>query len=528
MTLTTKQKTWMVPAALSMTALMGMLAGCSGEKETAGNSSTQPSASSAVTLDKPVTVRFMVQNDPGAPMNNDMPWVKEFTKHTGVQFDWIAGPENADQYKEKFNLTIASGDVPDLMESPGDMLNKGGEAGTFLSIDKYLDKMPNLKKLLDSNPAYARALKTDGGKIYYLPHFLAVKTNNTFLLRQDWLDKLGLKQPQTSDEMYNVLKAFKDQDPNGNGKADEIPFTTRNKKAGLNGFIEPFGVSLDEDFIVENGKVSFTYTNPKLKNAFAYLNKLYKEKLIDTEYATNDTKIWDQRLSTQVSGMTWDVFARQDYFNKSIQQVNKDVNISIINPLKSTDGKQYTKNQQLPIATTGIAISAKSKNIDQLIKWADWFYSQEGQLSYNFGIEGDTYTMVNGQPQYSDKVVKDPKLAAGSVIKALGRLHFVSKLDIRYENASQSEDVVKKRDEAAKFVTDRFPKEYLSYTPEEREVINAKYTEISTFKDEMFDKFIYGNESIDKFDDFVAKINKMGLDDVTKVQQAAYDRYMKR
>ena len=68
----------------------------------------------------------------------------------------------------------------------------------------------------------------------------------------------------------------------------------------------------------------------------------------------------------------------------------------------------------------------------------------------------------------------------------------------------------------------------MSYTPEEREVINAKYTEISTFKDEMFDKFIYGNESLDKFDDFVAKINKMGLNDVIKVQQAAYDRYMKR
>ena len=158
--------------------------------------------------------------------------------------------------------------------------------------------------MLDSNPAYARALKTDGGKIYYLPHFLAVKTNNTFLLRQDWLDKLGLKQPQTPDEMYNVLKAFKEKDPNGNGKVDEIPFTTRNKKVGLNGFIEPFGVSLEEDFIVENGKVGFTYTNPKLKDALAYLNKLYKDKLIDSEYATNDTKIWDQRLSTEVSGMT--------------------------------------------------------------------------------------------------------------------------------------------------------------------------------------------------------------------------------
>ncbi|WP_245855760.1 extracellular solute-binding protein [Paenibacillus rigui] len=521
-----KQRKWIVPAAMSLTlATVGVLAGCTPSDKGA---SDKTNAGKSPASDKPITVRFLVQNDPGAPMKNDMPWVKEFTKHTGVQFDWIAGPENADQYKEKFNLTIASGDIPDLMEGPGDMLIKGGDAGTFLAIDKYLDKMPNLKKLLDENPAYARALKTDNGRIYFLPHFLAVKTNNAFLVRQDWLDKLGLKQPQTPDEMYNVLKAFKEKDPNGNGKADEVPFTTRNKKVGLGGFVEPFGVSLEEDFIVENGKVGFTYTNAKMKDALAYLNKLFKEKLIDGEYATNDQKIWDQRLATEVAGMTWDVFARQDYFNKSIQQANKNANISMMNPLKGADGKQYTKSQQLPVGATGIAISAKSKNIEQLIQWADWFYSPEGQLAFNFGIEGDTYTLVNSQPQYTDKIVKDPKLAPGSVIKALGRLHFVSKLDIRYENASQSPEVVKKRDEVAKFVTDRFPKEYLSYTPEEREVINSKYTEISTFKDEMFDKFVYGAESLDKFDEFAAKINKMGLADVVKVQQAAYDRYMKR
>jgi putative aldouronate transport system substrate-binding protein len=511
-----------VLSTLVLVLTVGIAAGCTGVAPIPTPTPTSQLNPSAL------TVRYMVQNDSGAPMSNDLPWVQEFIKRTNVKFEWITGPENSDQYKEKFNLTIASDAIPDLMEGYGDMLIKGGESGVFAPIDEYLNQMPNLKKLIESDPVYARSLKTDKGKIYYLPHFLAVKPYHTFLVRQDWLDKLGLKQPQTIDEMYEVLKAFKEKDPNGNGIADEIPFTTRFKELGLGGFVEPFGISLEEDFFVENGKIGFTYTNPKLKEAFAYLNKLFNEGLIDKEYATNDTKIWDQRLVTQVAGMTWDVFARQDSLNKGLTQVNPIANILIMLPLKGNDGQPYTKSQQLPVAAVGLGINANSKHIEQIVKWADWFYSPEGQQIFNFGIEGETFTLENGQPAYTDKILKDDKLAPGGVMKAMGRHHWFSKLDIRYENASQSPSVVMRRDEVTKYVKDRFPKEYLSYTPQEREIINATYTQISTYKDEMFNKFIYGAEPIEKFDEFVQKINEMGLEKVIQVQQAAYDRYLIR
>ncbi|AEI42976.1 extracellular solute-binding protein [Paenibacillus mucilaginosus] len=512
----------------SLSVTLAVLAGCSASSSDTP-SAADPKASGQAAPGGPVKARWLVQSHPNAQMNNDMLWVKEVAAKTNVNIEWIAGPENLDQYKEKFNLTVVSGDIPDLMSGPVDMFVKGGEAGAFEPLNNWIDKaMPNFKKLLESNPEYARNIKTDDGNIYYIPSFAAVKANSVFIVRQDWLDKLGLKAPNTPDEMYNVLLAFKEKDPNGNGKPDEIPFTTRGKKKGLNGFIEPFGVSLDEDFLVENGKVSYTYTDPRMKEALVYLNKLFKEKLIDNEYATNDSKIWDQRLSTEASGMTWDVFVREDYFDKTIVKANPKGDFSIFLPLQTKDGQRYTKSQQLSVIEYTRGISSKTPHKEALAKWADWFYGPEGHMTYNFGILGQTYTMENNEPKYTDMIMKDPNNSPLTKMMSMGRYQWPAVNDIRYENASQSPSVVKMRDEVSKLVKPRFPKEYVSYTQEERDVINAKFTEISTFTDEMFDKFVYGAEPIDKFDEYAANIKKMGVDEVIKVQQAAYDRYMKR
>ena len=146
----------------------------------------------------------------------------------------------------------------------------------------------------------------------------------------------------------------------------------------------------------------------------------------------------------------------------------------------------------------------------------------------NFGIEGQTYTMENGEPKYTDLMMKDPNNSPATKMVSMGRLNWPMWNDVRYENASQSANTIPMRDAVSKLVVDRFPKEYLSYTEQEREVINYKFTEITTFKDEMMDKFILGAEPIENFDKFVENINKMGLDEITKLQQGAYDRYIKR
>jgi putative aldouronate transport system substrate-binding protein len=390
-------------------------------------------------------------------------------------------------------------------------------------MEKY---MPNIKKALAENGNAEKLLKNDNGKIYYLARLTAAKPANILLVRQDWLDKLQLKTPQTTDDIYNMLKAFKEKDPNGNGKNDEIPFTCRGKLSSLSAFMEGFGIYGKDAFLVEDGKVKYTYTDSRYKNSLIYLNKLYKEKLIDNEYITNDLNTWQSRLTTGISGLTYDMFVRADFLNNLMTNTANAKFVGIL-PLKGPDGKVITKDQQ-KLLGAATSISSKSKYKVEIAKFFNWMYSEEGILLTNFGVEGDQYTMVSGQPKYTDKIMKDPKKSPLITLFGDGfRDNWPYKTDIRYENAMGSDEQNKLRDTITPTIIPNYP-DSLTYTDEERKVMTSKYTQIQTYWDEMANKFVMGTESLDKFDDFVKKVDQMGLQDVLKVQQASYDRFMKR
>ncbi len=355
----------------------------------------------------------------------------------------------------------------------------------------------------------------------------AVKTLNILIGRQDWLDKLGLKAPTTTDEMYAVLKAFKEKDPNGNGKADEVPFTCRGKFNSLTPFFEAFGVFIKEPFFVEDAKVKFTYTDPGFKAGLEFVNKLFMEKLIDNEYATNDLNIWSSRLTNDISGMTFDVFVRAEFLNNLIRKANPQALFLGYIPFKGPDGKSATRDQQNPIGN-GAAVNAQSKYKVEIAKFFNWMYSDEGILMTNFGIQGDQYNIVNGQPVYSDRLMKDPTKTPQFVLFSEGwRDAWPYYTDIRYENAMGSALQNKIRDSIVPYFIPNFPN-VLSYSDEERKIITGKLAQLKTYYDEMANKFVMGVEPLSKYDEYVKKMEQIGLQDVLKVQQAAYDRFSKR
>ncbi|MEK3913442.1 extracellular solute-binding protein [Paenibacillus sp. FSL H7-0331] len=479
-------------------------------------------------LDKQIEVSVYMRPRPESVESNELLWMKPISEKTNVNFKWLKAPADANDYIEKFNLTLAGGTLPDLMEAPPDLLNKGGENGVFEPLNKLIDQnMPNFKKLIEQNPAVLKDIKSDDGNIYFFPQISAVKTINLQIFRRDWLDNLGLKAPKTTEEMYQVLKAFKEKDPNGNGKNDEIPFTTRSKIKGLLPFIEPFGVSFEEDFYVDNGQVKYTYTDPRLKAALEYTAMLYKEGLIDKEYITNDQKIWESRFTNEASGATFDSFPRIEALEKLVGKANPKVNLTGLTPLQGPTGiAPYTKSQQ-NLIKNGFGISSKSKFKAEIAKVQDWFYSPEGQLAMNFGKLGETYTMDNNEPKYTDLVMKDKNNSPLIKMYELGHREFAYQWDIRYENAMVTPKLAQIRDSITPFIKPKYPVA-LSFKQQERDVLNSKFTEITTYKDEMLNKFIIGSEPISKFDDYVKQIDKMGIDAVVKIQQASYDRYAKR
>lgn len=520
-------------SAVCLTAFSGCGNSASDNSQSTVSSETAGESESAKEENNEnITVSMFLQDSADQAISTDLPIIQEITKRTGVNFEFVAAPNTEDQFREKFNVTVASGDIPDIMVSTyRDDMMKVAEQGTFAALDDYIDQYaPNLKKILDENPDYIRDIRASDGNIYFMPFIGAVKTFKVWMLRGDWLDKLGLEVPVTLDDWYNVLKAFKEQDPNGNGEADEIPYTTRNTQAGVLAFMEAFGISgfeANEQFFIEDGQVKYAYTDPRCKEALEFINKLYSEGLIDSEYATNDTNVWLSRLTNEVSGACQDTTARAYSLGTQVRAANADSDayFVVVAPPKGPDGIQMTTSQMQAIRGF-TAISADSPYIKEIVQLFDYFYSEEGSLLMNFGIEGETYTMENGKPTYTENIANDSQgRSILSMLNIYGHREWAYKQDIGYEDALLDETYVNYRNDMEQYIRPTIPA--LSFTEEEREVINSTYTEIQTYKDEMINKFIMGKEPLDNFDSFVQTLKNMGIDDVLAVEQAAYDRYVK-
>lgn len=478
-----------------------------------------------------ITISLFLQDSADQAISPDLPIIKEITERTGVHFDFIAAPNTESQFREKFNVTVASGELPDVMVSTfRDDMMKVAEEGSFAALDEYLtpEIAPNLCAILEEHPDYVRALRAADGKIYFLPFIGAVKTLKTWMIRQDWLDKLGLEAPVTLDDWYNVLKAFKEGDPNGNGEADEIPFTTRHTQAGVLAFMEAYGISgfeANEQFFIEDDTIKYAYIDDRCKEALTFMNKLYSEGLIDQEYATNDSNVWLSRITNEVSGACQDTVARAYSLGQAINQAgNEEAKFVVVAPPQGPDGTQMTTSQMQEIRGY-TAISADSEYIEEIVKLFDYFFSEEGSLLNNWGIEGLTYEMVDGKPQYTDVVAHDEQgRSILSMLNVYGHREWAYQQDIGYEDALLDPDYVVYRNEMEQYIRPTLPA--LSFTEDERDLINSKYTEIQTYKDEMCSRFITGKEPLDNFDTFVETIKDMGIEEVLAAYQAAYDRYM--
>ena len=172
-----------------------------------------------------------------------------------------------------------------------------GSQGLVLPLNEYLDTISvGYKAAFEELDGLRDYITTPDGNIYSLPNVdgsLHVQYNMKLWLNTTWLDNLGLSMPTTTDEFYNVLKAFKEQDANGNGNPnDEIPFSTVTSGAGtqIDGFLmNPFQqTSENTKLYIDNGVVTYAPVQDNYKEGLKYLNKLWAEGLINPESFTQD------------------------------------------------------------------------------------------------------------------------------------------------------------------------------------------------------------------------------------------------
>ena len=521
-------------AAFFLTAAMAVsLAGCggSGEKSTIQGSSEGFPETVSVFTHKSGSLYGDMKD------YNEVYSFQLLEEATGTHVNWIIPPSSG--YEEKFNLMIASGELPDVIFTQWDQkgVKQYIEDEVLVDLSPYVaEYMPNFTAFCKANPEIAREFVYDGGKIYTIP---MVRENTKLciytgpIIRTDWLEKLNLKTPTNAEELYNVLKAFKTQDPNGNGQADEIPMSTVGSKGGLglNALLFMFGTT--NGFYVEDGKVKYGIMEKgNFDEGLAYIAKLYKEGLIDPDYILQDRTALLGKITNNKVGFSFEYQPTQ--IMTTMAENDPSFKFEGIPWFTDKNGQKRSIDGAYTQVTPGgsAGITTACKDPFAVMRWIDYMWSEEGHMIINFGKEGDTYTMVDNVPTFVDKIQNNTEGLTRSQVWGKNFGSYNGYFSIKQDWNSYSQYLSKDGKAAIEtwadgVVTDKnLPR--LMFEEADKETLASVYTPIETYVAEQIDKIILGQVSVSELDNIRAEITKRGINDVLAIYQKTYDAYEKK
>ncbi len=537
--------------------LGGVLSACSQNGSNNGNNgagtptSAAPDASQAPLTEIPLpitnesfTINYWRANDAKltASLDNfgEMASYKKKEELTGIKVKFTHPPLG--QQKDQFNLLIATPQLPDVIYynwadavgGPEKMI----EDGRIIRLNELIDQYaPNLKRIIESDPDVKKQISLDDGTIYMFPLMKldALKLNATsgLIMRKDWLDKLDLQAPTTIEEWYTVLKAFKERDPNENGKPDELPFTGNwgpGNLTKLHDFAPAFGVI--GGFQMNGDKVEFGPIQPGYKDFLAEMQKWYAEGLIDPEIMTNDGKAFDYKVTNNLAGAyQGGVFSGMGKFFNLMRDVDPNFNLTGVPWAVSPDGTAYaTFNMEQKVLSYGEAItaSAPKDKLPYIVQWMDFNYSPEGSDLFNFGIEGESYVKEGDTYKYTDTITNNPNGLTYDQALATYALSIMDgpiNQDTKYLDALLFDDGQREANEAWMKASSALTLPPIRLTIDEASRSTQIMSQVNTYLNETMTAIISGAKPIAEFDKMVDTIKGMGIEEAVKLHQAAYDRY---
>lgn len=473
---------------------------------------------------------------------NDMEIIQEAQKATNVNVTYEHPASGT--AKETFNLKITSMELNDIMEYnwssyPGSP-TMAMDDGIIIDLAPYLEQgyAPNYKKILDENPDIARAVTTDDGRIFAFACLGSeeVSVTSGMIVRKDMLDKVGLDMPKTIEDWEKMLTAFKDElgvAAPYTGTASEIVKVNGNAK-----FAEAYGLRIG--YFVDNGTVKHGILEPEMKDYVETMARWYANGLMDPEIFGNDSKAVSSNILNDKSGAafgavgsaigTWTTNA------KNTEGTNPDFALTGVSfpVLDEATGRTIVPASNIVRAAAQAAITTACEDIEAAMAYLDFWYSEEGHLLKNFGIEDLSYKMVNGVPTYTDLILKNPE--GLSIANALGRYTrapqpSAGRIDPGYYDGyyqmQEQLDTIKIWNDTPDNVSRSFMPT-VSATAEEAEELATITASTDTYIQEELTKFIMGTRDLNEWDKFVETVKGMNIEKAIEINQAAYNRYLSR
>lgn len=433
---------------------------------------------------------------------------------------------------EALNLMLASGDLPDIVGSSRikDFVNQYGPEGAFLPLNPLIaEHAPNLQAFLGERPEIAAAIQAADGNMYYIPYLPDGKYGRAYFIRTDWLDALGLDMPQNVEEFEAVLRAFKTQDPNGNGLADEVPYFARQwpeliRLVTLWGG-RSSGSDTYHDFYIDGDELKHPYAQEGYRDGIANLARWYEEGLIDAEVFTRGSSAREYLLSENLGGATHDWFASTSGYNRLSEDID-GFEFKAMPPPANVNGDRIAEHRRIPIKPDGWAITFENEHPVETIKYFDFWFTEEGRRLANFGVEGQQYEIVDGAPQFTDAVlnsdqpVNNQLYGVGAQLQGRGYFQDYA-YEVQWSNPIALEGIALY--EEGDYLIDQFLG--VAFTAEEQRVYDRTWPSIRDFMLERQQQWILGSRDVvEDWDGYIETLNDMGYQELMEVMNAAYQR----
>ena len=466
---------------------------------------------------------------------NSLEGIKKIEEATGVDIVFQGPPNNS---KDAYKMMIASGNLPDviLWNYADSGFDRMYEQGTVIDLtDLIAEYAPNLSRIYQQRPEIRREVETADGKIYYFPSInpmetmeeIGRKTYNGLIIRDDWLEKLGLTCPNTIDEWYEVLSAFKNRDPNGNGLQDEIPFDGW----GLHYFAPAFGV-LNTFCLKPDGTVVYGPMEQEYKAYLECLNKWYMEGLLGSN-CLMQSELWKTaNITNDLTGSFAGLDNAWRNYLPELQEKTPQASMMAAPWLMNTEqGVRYTAREDrashLGIEVT--VITSSCKNPEAVVRLFDYMYSEEGSALLTWGVEGETYEVVDGKKHLLPEALT---MEDDGFLKlyhyAIGHVQFPKYDGETVVLATYPEDQLIAERTWADASTDLVYPPAIVMSVEDNVLCDRIMTDVNNYFTEMEIRFITGEEPLSNFDTFVSNLKRMGIEEALSVYQRYYEAYKAR
>lgn len=328
-----------------------------------------------------------------------------------VDIDW----HDAEGYSSSVATTLLMdiSQLPDIVNPFSFGIMDLADDGLIVPLDDYLELMPDIVAAVGEERM--DNWRQADGHIYYIPTVSSIQGSQSMMVRQDWLDELNMDVPETWEDWLALWRGIRDNDLNGNGDSeDEIPLALSYGEDGekaMTLLMNAFGIRASADCqfcVLDDGTYTMVYEHPKYEEFLQAVSDLYKEGIIKDDFNTYDYNKIEEMMKENLLGttMTWAVSSS----NAEYLRENGDADALWVAtaPVQGPDGNQMIQERELISSSWCITARAKEEEkVEDIVRFFNWCFTQEGAYLYNYGIEGVSYEMVEDKPVLNADLIAD-------------------------------------------------------------------------------------------------------------------------